>query len=73
MSHRSRECAAAGDIRGAVPHVAALMRATGVLAEIAERKKKRLNAIQHDKPHIEARPDKLESSALFGAQKRSIA
>jgi CRP/FNR family cyclic AMP-dependent transcriptional regulator len=32
-----------------------------------------LNAIQHDKPHIEARPDKLQSSALFGAQKRSMA
>jgi CRP-like cAMP-binding protein len=29
-----------------------------------------LNAIQHDKPHIEARS---ESSALFGVQKRSIA
>ena len=29
MSQRSCECAAAGDIRGAVPHVAALMRAIG--------------------------------------------
>jgi hypothetical protein len=30
MSQRSRERAAAGDIRGAVPHIAALMRATGI-------------------------------------------
>jgi hypothetical protein len=41
MSHRSRECAAAGDIPGAFPHIAALMRATGVLAAMGEGKKKR--------------------------------
>jgi hypothetical protein len=32
MSRRSRECAAGGDIRGAVPDVAALIRATGFLS-----------------------------------------
>jgi len=40
-SPRSRECAAAGDIRGQSPHVVALVRATGVLAEMGEGKKKR--------------------------------
>jgi hypothetical protein len=40
MSQRSRERAVAGDIRGAVPHLAALMRATVLLAEMGEAKKK---------------------------------
>ena len=44
MSLRLRECAAGGDIRGKVPHVAALMRATAVLAEMGEGKKKRPRA-----------------------------
>jgi hypothetical protein len=41
MSRRSRECAAGGDIRGLVPDVAALIRATGFLAEMKGRVRKK--------------------------------
>jgi hypothetical protein len=37
MSHRARESATGGDIRGAVPDIAALIRATGFLAEMKRR------------------------------------